>query len=38
MSTEKNKTYQRNDLGNAERLVDKYGEVTRYIPDWRTWM
>jgi len=26
------------DLGNAERLVSKYGEDVRYCPQWNTWM
>lgn len=32
--------YERNDLGNADRLVDRYGELIRYCPvlgGWQAW-
>src|SRR5260370_14627136 len=32
------KSYQLNDVGNAEKLVDKFGNVVRYVPQWRSWL
>src|SRR5689334_624748 len=32
------KTYELTDVGNAERLVDKFGSIIRYVPELHTWM
>lgn len=32
------KLYELTDVGNAERLVDKFGSVIRYVPELHTWM
>jgi putative DNA primase/helicase len=35
---EKVKVFRLTDLGNAERLIDRYEGNIRYIYDWKTWM
>ena len=32
------KSYLHTNVGNAERLVDKYGEHIRYVPLWKKWI
>src|SRR5436309_3106150 len=36
--SEQEKVYQLNDVGNAERLVDTFGAIIRYVPEWHTWL
>ncbi len=32
------KQYERDDVGNGERFVDRFGKAVRYVPKWRTWL
>ncbi len=36
-SKQKNKSFPKTDLGNAERLIDRYGENLRYCPPFASW-
>lgn len=30
--------YDRDDVGNTDRLVDLFGDVIRYVPEWKRWV